>query len=539
MAQALRRTLAKAVVRGLLVIVFLGPVFPGLYWALAPSFSWESWQALGADTQLPQALRATLVSALLGTVLGAGMAAMLAMAFYPGPRWRTLQRRLPLMLAVPHAAFAVGLFFLLSPSGWLARGVAPLAGWIAPPHWTTVQDPWGLSLALALGLKECWFLLWMLAALLGEQTVQRYIVVARSMGYSRVQTWTLVLWPQLLPRLRWPLAAVLTYGLSVVDMAIILGPGTPPTLAVLAWHWLTDPDPAAQTKGATAALLLLGLFVVLATGAYACGRVAACRRAYPTGRREPTSLFIVPGLDQVLFGLGFAVLGVLLLWSVAGSWFFPALWPESIDLHSWMQANYQPLATTVWLALASSLVCLPLALAWLEWGPRRYGALVYLPLVVPALPLVAAQYAALLRVHGDGTALGLVWSHVLWVLPYMVLTLSGPYRAFDQRLVVTARTMGLTPLQACLRVKWPTLARPLLAAWAVGFAVSVAQYLPTLFAGGGRFETVTTEAVALSAGGDRRVLAVQALLQCMLPFLAFALATLLSHGIGRHRKGLR
>jgi putative thiamine transport system permease protein len=41
----------------------------------------------------------------------------------------------------------------------------------------------------------------------------------------------------------------------------------------------------------------------------------------------------------------------------------------------------------------------------------------------------------------------------------------------------------------------------------------VAQYLPTLFAGGGRFVSVTTEAVALSAGGNRRVLAVQAQLQ--------------------------
>jgi ABC-type uncharacterized transport system YnjBCD permease subunit len=70
-------------------------------------------------------------------------------------------------------------------------------------------------------------------------------------------------------------------------------------------------------------------------------------------------------------------------------------------------------------------------------------------------------------------------------------------------------------------VKWPLLVRPILATLAVGFAVSVAQYLPTLFAGGGRFVTVTTEAVALSAGGNRRVLAVQALLQIALPLAGF------------------
>jgi putative thiamine transport system permease protein len=88
-------------------------------------------------------------------------------------------------------------------------------------------------------------------------------------------------------------------------------------------------------------------------------------------------------------------------------------------------------------------------------------------------------------------------------------------------------------------VKWPILLRPILATLAVGFAVSVAQYLPTLFAGGGRFVTVTTEAVALSAGGNRRVLAVQALLQIALPMAAFGLAAAAAYWLGRHRRGLR
>ena len=55
------------------------------------------------------------------------------------------------------------------------------------------------------------------------------------------------------------------------------------------------------------------------------------------------------------------------------------------------------------------------------------------------------------------------------------------------------------------------LLRPLLVAAAVGFAVSVAQYLPTLFVGGGRFATLTTEALGLRAGGDRRMVGVLAL----------------------------
>lgn len=519
------------------VLLIFGPVLPGLYWALAPALAPSVWQVLWSDAQWPLALRTTLVSAGLGSVLGMALAAGLAMALYPGPRWLALQRRLPLMLSVPHAAFAVGLLFLLAPSGWLARALAPLVGWVEPPAWTTVQDPLGLSLALALGLKESWFLLWVLVAVLGEQTVHRHMVVARSLGYNRAQTWRLVLWPQLLPRLGWPLAAVLAYGLSVVDMAVVLGPSTPPTLAVLVWQWLSDPDPAMQARGAAASLVLLALFLLISGVARWMWHRLLRRAAYPAGERRAATT--PRGLHHPLWLVGYAVVAVLLLWSLADTWFFPALWPDALSLQTWMRVDWAPFGTTLWLAAAASLLCLPAALVWLEWGPQRYNALLYLPLIIPPLPLVAAQYAALLRVPADGTAAGLLWSHLLWVLPYMVLTLIGPYRAFDRRLMVTARALGQSPLGACLRVKWPMLVKPILAALAVGFSVSVAQYLPTLFAGGGRFATVTTEAVALSAGGNRRVLAAQALLQIVLPLLGFGLAALLSQWAGRTRRGLR
>jgi len=41
------------------------------------------------------------------------------------------------------------------------------------------------------------------------------------------------------------------------------------------------------------------------------------------------------------------------------------------------------------------------------------------------------------------------------------------------------------------------------ALFGVGFAVSVAQYLSTLYVGAGRLRTVTTEAVTLASGAQR------------------------------------
>lgn len=519
--------------------LIFGPVLPGLVWAMAPTLHAAVWLALWQDAQWLQALRATLVSSLLGSGLAFVLAVALVTLHYPGTLWLKLQRRLPLLLAMPHAAFAVGLFFLIAPSGWVARATAQFLQWTSPPNWVTVQDPYGLSLALALAFKESWFLLWVLAALLGEQQVGRQMVVGRALGYSPLQVWRLILWPQLLPRLAWPLVAVLAYGLSVVDMAIILGPNTPPTLAVLIWRWLTDPDPAFQAMGSAASLVLLLILLLAAVVVRSFWRWRQAHRAYPSGVRHPAHAMRWLNLHTPLFAMGYLVVAVLLVWSLAETWFFPALWPDSLSWQSWQSADWAPFWTTLWLASAASLLCLPAVLVWLEWGPRQLNAMLYLPLIIPSLPLVAGQYAALLHLNLDGTVAGLVWSHLLWVLPYMVLTLVGAYRAFDARLLTSARALGCSRRQACLRVKWPLLLRPILATLAVGFAVSVAQYLPTLFAGGGRFVTVTTEAVALSAGGNRRVLAVQALLQIALPLAAFGLAALLPLWAGQHRKGWR
>jgi len=537
MAHAERHPLGATLALALVGLVFV-PLLPGLLWAMGPSLSASVWQALLTDPQFAQALLATLVSSLFGTLLACLMAAGLATRLYPSPAWQRLQQRLPLLLSVPHAAFAVGLFFLIAPSGWLARATGYFLSWASPPEWVTVQDPYGLSLALALAFKESWFLLWVLAGVLGEQAVARQMAVARSLGYSAAQTWRLVLWPQVAPRLGWPVAAAFAYSLSVVDMALILGPGNPPTLAVLTWHWLSDPDARLQTQGGAASMVLLALFSVSAALAYSGWRAWVQRRAYPTGQRLPAVQRPWPWQAPVL-GVGYAALGALVVWSVAQSWFFPALWPDAVTWDNWRYADAAPFWTTLWLALAVSLLCLPVVLIWLEWGPKQLNAVLYAPLILPALPLVAAQYAVLLHLRLDASLLALVWSHLLWVLPYMLLTLVGAYRAFDARLMTSARALGCSQLQACLRVKWPLLLRPLLLAWAVGFAVSVAQYLPTLFAGGGRFATVTTEAVALSAGGSRQVLAVQALLQVLLPLAAFALAFSLVRLRSRNRQGLR
>jgi putative thiamine transport system permease protein len=168
---------------------------------------------------------------------------------------------------------------------------------------------------------------------------------------------------------------------------------------------------------------------------------------------------------------------------------------------------------------------------------RRHRWFIYAPLILPQIGFLFGIQSLLVRIDLDGTWVGLAWTHFLFVLPYVYLSLSEPWRALDPRYERTALCLGHSRFGVLLTIKTPLLARPILVALALGFAISVAQYLPTLFAGAGRFQTITTEAVALSAGGDRRVIGVYATLQMLLPALGFAAALAITHRGDKVRGG--
>ena len=113
----------------------------------------------------------------------------------------------------------------------------------------------------------------------------------------------------------------------------------------------------------------------------------------------------------------------------------------------------------------------------------------------------------------------------------MLLTLTEPFHALDQRYIQIGHTLGRKPWAVFWHIKLPLILPSILFASALGFAVSFTQYLPTLMLGAGRFPTLTTEAVALAAGADRRILAVYAVLQASIPLILFLVAL----AIGRKR----
>jgi putative thiamine transport system permease protein len=248
------------------------------------------------------------------------------------------------------------------------------------------------------------------------------------------------------------------------------------------------------------------------------------------------------GLDVVLGPLAavaaaglalVAVMGLagLALWSLAGPWPFPLALPRTLGLSVWARAApdlARTTATSLALAGTTTLAAVLLTLAALQGEGRdnrvrRVEALVYLPLIVPQVVFLPGIAVALLTLPVP-PVLAVAAAHLVFVLPYVFLSLAGPFRAWDGRMGAVATTLGAGPWRILLRLRLPMLAAPLAAAAAIGVAVSIGQYLPTLLLGGGRVATLTTEAVALASGSNRRIVGAYGLMQAVWPALAFALA---------------
>jgi putative thiamine transport system permease protein len=551
----------------LLVIMLLaGPILLGLAGTLLPAFGYLP--ALGGmELTLaharellaqPGILMSSAISLVSGLVTAAVSLAvvMLFVAGWSGTRTfaRVLHLTSPL-LSVPHAAAAFGLAFLIAPSGMIARLVSPeLTGWERPPDLLIVNDPMGFSMMAGLIVKEIPFLLLITLAALPQADVARTRALATSLGYGRIAGFLFGLWPPIYCQIRLAVFAVIAFATSVVDVATILGPTAPAPLAVRLTQWMQDPELSMRFFASAGALLQLVITAAALLVWIGLERIGAALRdhACAAGRRFRRDAWArKAALAAMVFAAAVILAGLatLCLWSFAGLWPFPDALPETLTAKTWMKSTPRigvPLAVTLVVATLSTMLAVLLSLLCLaredETGPpggRRALLFIYLPLIVPQVAFLFGLQLLFVLTGTVASLPALILAHLVFVMPYVFLSLSDPWRAYDRRYEAISAGLGKGRWRTLLRVRLPMLTRAVLTAAAVGFAVSVGQYLPTVLIGAGRLDTITTEAVALASGGNRRVIGVYAFLQMLLPAIGFLVATLIPALLFRHRRAMR
>jgi putative thiamine transport system permease protein len=545
--------------------VLVVPVLVGLWATITPAMApfpgqeHNAFNALWAWNGLWPASWISVLTGFCATVIALALTAALFALFEDHKIFTVFLRLLTPFLAIPHAAAALALAFILAPSGWVMRAIVSVFNSLnmpisqTPPDIISMNDPWGLALMFGLVVKEVPFLVLMTLAAWAQCDAPRRRLTASTLGYGRAAGFWLTIWPVLYPQLRLPIFAVLAYAMTSVEMAMILGPSLPPTLAVQITKWMALPDPQFQKMAAAAALLQL----VLVAGVLLLWRIieivtaAISRARFQSGGRGLgldlpikilSAIFGVLGFGCLFFGL--ISLG---LWSCTGLWPYPDFLPQTYTARSWASAK-EPLLhatnNTLILASVSTLCATALALAVLQTEylqQKKYRAqwIIYLPLLLPQITFLPGLYHLALITGVAGNILTVAFAHFIFVLPYVALTLAPAFRAWDTRFALVAAAMGVTNDRVFWRLRLPMLLRPILVAAAVGFAVSVAQYLPSQLIGAGQIETLTTEAVALSSGGNRRLIGTYGLAQSLLPAIAFGLAMIIPSILYRNRRALR
>jgi putative thiamine transport system permease protein len=516
-----------------IIIIFVVPLLTAIALILPSLGNIEGFLAFIQHPQVRGAAQLTIGVGLISTLLSLAFAILIVISNH-----KRLMVETSAYLALPHVALAIGLGFLIAPTGLVARIFANVFSLTAPPQWETVQDPYGATLVAALILKEVPFLVWVLASLLIRDDLRLVFAgqarIARSLGHSEFSIWIAVLLPQLLPRIAWPLIAVFVYGLTVVDMALVVGPTQPPVLATLIWTDLSDSDALNNTRGAAGVIVLSCAILLLLSVAKLLVILAQKKLRFlllsnhSGGQMFKTLGTVAWGMWRSIYAL---VAFFLIIASFSSLYPFPNIFPQTFTLKGWttLFTSPRPILTSLTLAIAASATAIATVIAWFECQPRSRDRTIFVAsgatLIIPSIVIALGQYRTFLSLGITGSATAMFAAHILPVTAYVFIMLHGPYRAFDNRWQTASAGLLTNRMMYLKRVKWPMLKAPIMSSAAVGFSVSMAQYLPAQLASAGRYTTLPMEAITLTASGNRALAATYALAMMLLPLCMFLAAT--------------
>lgn len=487
-------------------------------------------------------LSATVISLLLTIIVGAWR-----------PFENLFQRFQPILspiLSIPHLSFALGFLFLWQPSGWVMRMVqAVFGGAERPLDYIFPSDEIGLILVLV--LKEFPFLLLMSYIAQSQIPKLRLLSVSQSLGYSASRAWLFVIFPMIYRQMRIAVYIVLIFALSVVDIPQIVGPSLPSPLSVRILQWYMSADLSQQYLAAVGVVAQLCLVLITCGLWYLTERIIGflCQ---PTPNKSDVSRkwvsvlrdhFIKKSVGLIIFAIGgMAVLAIMAMgiWSFAQFWRYPDLFPAQLTLRHWggMTDNLlNPLSHSLFIggivtgaSLLFCLLFLERKTQFPEKGNRLWvlDMILFSPLFLPQISFLFGLQTVFSFLGIEPGIGGVIWMHCLFVIPYIYLSLKGPYLAWDRRYEYCALSLGKSFLQMWFYIKFPMLKRAIFLSAAIGFSVSNALFLPTIFGGGGRVSTLVTEIIIFANGADWRLSAIAALILMALPWGGYGLAALFS-----------
>lgn len=238
---------------GGLVLAFLQSV--GLIGILGePQLTFDAYQAAFTNPDFGRSLGLSLYIAFAATGLSTILSIGLALLLRSAGRWASAACQIT--LPIPHLVGVTGIFLLLAPSGWLARGLYAL-GWIQSDQDIPllVNDPANIGVLAHFLWKEIPFMTLILLAVL-RGINPNYEIQARALGANPWKCFWTVTLPLMKPGILSSSLIVFGFIFASFEVPFLLGSTRPQTLPVLVYRAFTDTDLARRPEAIALGLIL-------------------------------------------------------------------------------------------------------------------------------------------------------------------------------------------------------------------------------------------------------------------------------------------
>lgn len=119
-------------------------------------------------------------------------------------------------------------------------------------------------------------------------------------------------------------------------------------------------------------------------------------------------------------------------------------------------------------------------------GSGIIALLLVLPLTTPEIVLGSSLLSLFLNLNTPSGFMTIVIAHIMFSVSYVALTVRARIRGFDWTLEEAAMDLGATPVRVVFKVTLPLIAPGIVAAAMLSFALSLDDFIITLFNSGSR-----------------------------------------------------
>jgi len=228
---------------------------------------------------------------------------------------------------------------------------------------------------------------------------------------------------------------------------------------------------------------------------------------------------------------------IIAIWSIASSWPWPYLLPESFSLRGIKEffggysgavgSMLTSVLTGIGAAFLAVLISIPAARAiklYDFYGKSIVDFLLLLPVIVPVTSFAMGIQVLFIRTKLNDTIIGVIIAHTIVSLPYTVKIMSEVVSAIGNKYEVQAYVLGASRTDAFLNITVPLLMPGLVSAFSMAFIISMGQYFLTFLIGGGAVVTLPIRMFPYIQSGDRQLASMYGLMLILITLVVLLIS---------------